>query len=134
MVNVIDESLLFSDLRYKVIFVNSNFEPIDMESKVFCKIYSSTYSECKRLCLSDDSMFIVRPIAKTKSVVFIRLCDSKSLCTSALDSFFKYLKNKGIEDISRDVCFLVSNVTEYLKYFIDSSLNYNAKFYYRTIA
>ncbi len=134
MINIVDESLLFSDLRYKVIFVNEGFEPIDKESKVFCKIYSSTYNESKRESLRTNSSFIVRSIGKTKSVVFVKLVDSKSLCISALEGFFKYLTSKGVQDISKNVCFLVSSVTEYLKYFIDSSLDSSAKFYYKTIA
>jgi len=134
MVNVIEESLLFSESRYRVIFVNDNFEPIDKESKIFCRIYSSTYSDCKRQSEHSDARYFVHTIGTGIFLVFIKVSNSTDLSVNAIEGFLKYLSTHKVQDISKNVCFLMSSATDFLKGFIDNCMNSEARFYYKAIA
>lgn len=126
-------SLVFSDSNYKIIFVDSNFNPIDKESKIFCKLYSSSYSDCRNRFMNSKDDYYKRAVGNGLYIVFSVLTSSMLIDKYSLYKFIvNEVHSRNKSDVTISV--LIGKDLKYSTNILNGILGDNVSYYSKTFA
>lgn len=128
MVNFVDGSLMLSDSKIKMVFLDSNLNPVNHETKCFCRLYSKDFNKCKKLYIQEGTRYFKSRIGHGIYAIYVVLETPFEINEDLLENIYV----KELSKCDSHVSILFAKGLDKLKlFFQDKDLDVN--FYSKVI-
>lgn len=116
MVKFSESSLMLSDSKIKIVFIDSNLNPVDHETKCFCTLYSKPFNKFKRLHIQEGVRYFKAKIGECIYAIYVILDTPFEVNDELLETIY----NKELSDCDSPISVLFAKGLDKLKLFFSN--------------